>query len=193
MRKLKLEIQLSLDGFVADHVGNTDWMIWNWSDPWTWDKELQQYHNDLTNSSDCILLSRKMAEEGFHNHWEQIKPDSALYAFAKPITDMRKIVFSKTLKKSLWKNTQLATGDLTKEVNKLKNETGKDIIAYGGSTFASSLTTAGLIDEYHLIVNPVTLGKGMPLFTEFTGKLNLKLVSCKAFACGVAVLQYIPA
>ena len=65
MRKLKLEMQVSLDGFALDVDGKTDWMLWNWGEDWTWDEALRRRHIDLTTSSDCILLSRMMAEEIF--------------------------------------------------------------------------------------------------------------------------------
>src|ERR1700743_3752201 len=113
MRKLKLEVQLSIDGFAADLKGNTDWMVWDWKPEWNWDKELQQYHIDLQLSSDTILLGRKMAGGGFFDHWEQVaeNPDDPQYAFAKPTTEMKKYVFTKTLTTSKWKNTELIKGD----------------------------------------------------------------------------------
>ncbi len=71
MRKVILEIQLSVDGYIADENGKTDWMIWNWGDELTWDVKLTEYLNSLHSSIDCILLSRKMAEEGFISYWER--------------------------------------------------------------------------------------------------------------------------
>lgn len=192
MRKLKLEMQVSLDGFAADADGGTDWMVWNWSDDWAWDKELQQYHLDLTTSSDCILLSRKMAEEGFHQHWERVAANrqNPQCTFAKAIIEMRKVVFSKTLERSLWKNTELAQGELTDAVSRLKKEKGKDVIVYGGPIFASSLINAGLIDEFHLIVNPAVVGNGSSMFGALEKNINLRLVNARPFQCGVAVLEY---
>lgn len=124
---------MSIDGYIAEADGNTSWMVWNWADDWNWDNELRQCHIDLTTSSDCILLSRKMAEEGFVNHWEKVaeNPANPQYAFAKPITEMHKVVFTKTLDKSKWKNTELAKGDFVNEINQLKSQKGKDIIVYG--------------------------------------------------------------
>jgi len=61
MRKLKLEMQVSIDGFASDANGDPSWMLWCWSEHWTWDEALRRYHTNLTTSSDCILLSRKMA------------------------------------------------------------------------------------------------------------------------------------
>jgi len=192
MRKLVLEVQMSIDGYIADKNGRTDWMLWNWGDEWPWDEELRKYHTDLTASADCVLLSRKMAEEGFIHHWTAVaeKKNSPQADFAKKAADMRKVVFTKTLKKSVWENTVLAKGDIKEEVNKLKTEKGKSLIAYGGADFASSLIKADLIDEYHLIINPVVLGSGLSIFDKINSPLNLSSVSSTHYSCGITVLRY---
>ncbi|HJV47843.1 MAG TPA: dihydrofolate reductase family protein [Geothrix sp.] len=192
MRKLKLEMQVSLDGFTADPDGRTDWMVWNWSADWTWDAALRQHHIDLTTSSDCILLSRAMAVEGFSRHWEKVAadPSDPQHAFAKPVADMRKVVFTKTLEGSAWRHTELAKGDLAETVNRLKREPGKDLLAYGGPTFASSLIRADLIDEFHLFVNPTILGHGRSMFRNLGRRRDLRLVKSTAYPCGVTVLLY---
>lgn len=194
MRKLILQVQITVDGYIAGNDGSTDWMIWNWGKEWTWDKELQKYFIDLKSTIDCVLLSRKMAQEGFINHWAQVaaETDNPQYAIAKKITDARKVVFTKTLEKSEWDNTELAKGDLVSEVNKLKNQEGKDIIAYGGATFLSSLIKAKLVDEFQLFMNPVVLGDGMAIFKEIDSRQDFTLVNAKSFACGIAVLKYVP-
>jgi dihydrofolate reductase len=192
MRKLKLEMQVSIDGFAADANGGTSWMIWNWLDDWKWDDRLRQFHINLTTSSDCLLLSRKMAEEGFHHHWETVAqdPNNPQFDFAKPITDMKKLVFTTTLAKSSWPNTELAKGDIAKEVNRLKSAKGKDILVYGGLTFASALITAGLIDEFYLFVNPTALGVGRSMFKDISAPLPLDLQGATAYECGVVVFKY---
>ncbi len=194
MRKLKLEMQVSLDGFTATENGEGDWMVWGWGEDWGWDEALRRYHIDLTTSSDTILLSRKMAEEGFHAHWENTaaNPDNPRYAFAKPIVDMRKVVFTKTLRESIWPNTELAKGDLVEEVNRLKQQPGKDLIVYGGPIFASSLAQAGLIDEFNILVNPAALGRGKAMLGDISGPLKLRLLAANAFDCGVTLLRYEP-
>ena len=192
MRKLKLEVQLSVDGFIADKNGNMSWMVWPYTPPeWYWDKALQQYHNDLHQSSDCILLSRNMAG-GFHDFWEAVaqNPTDPRYAFAKPVSDMHKVVFSKTIQKSVWKNTVVANGDYVKFITQLKKQEGKDMICYGGSTFISSLIKAELIDEFHLIINPTVIGEGLPIFNMITRHQHLRLNKATAFECGVAILEY---
>jgi len=195
MRKLKLEVQLSVDGFAADPKGNTNWMVWDWQPEWNWDEELRQYHIDLHLTSDTILLGRKMAVTGFFEHWEEVaaNPDGPQYAFAKAITEMKKYVFTKTLKKQKnpkWKNTDLVKGDFVKEIKRLKKQNGKDIIVYGGTSFVASLIREELIDQYHLLINPTILGKGKAIFKAITDRAPLQLMNAKPFKCGVLAVQY---
>ena len=194
MKKLKLQVQLSLDGYMADMQGCSDWMVWNWGPLWTWDEALRQHFIKLTATIDTVLLSRKMAEEGFINHWARVGADTAgpQHAFARSIAQARKVVFTKTLTQAVWENTRLAKGNLVEEVNKLKQEPGKDMIVYGGVSFAAALIEAGLVDEYHLFINPVALGNGLSMFKDPTHKFKLTLVNAQSFDCGVTVLTYVP-
>jgi dihydrofolate reductase len=192
MRKLKLEMQVSVDGFTADASGDTSWMVWSWGEPWTWDAELRAYHDDLTASADTILLSRIMAEEGFYDHWQQVADRSAdaRSVFARRIVAMPKVVFTRTLSEPRWPSTVLATGDLVEEVARLKRQLGKDIVMYGGPSFASAVAAAGLIDEYHFLINPVALGRGRGMLKDLGAATSLHLVEARPFACGVALLRY---
>jgi len=185
MRKVKLQMQLSLDGFVAGPKGEMDWMVWNW------DEELKKYVSDLTEPVDCILLGRKMTE-GFISHWKSVisNPNNPEFPFGKKMYDTLKVVFSKTLEKSEWDNTVLAKGDISEEIKRLKKQPGKDIIAYGGASFVSNLIKHGLIDEYHLFINPVAIGNGMTIFKGLENKLDLKLVNSESFDCGIVILYY---
>jgi dihydrofolate reductase len=87
----------------------------------------------------------------------------------------------------------VASGDLAEEIAKLKAQDGKPIIAYGGASFARSLVAQGLIDQYHLRVQPVALGKGLPLFSDLATPRQLKLMSSKAFPAGSVAQIYRPA
>jgi dihydrofolate reductase len=89
-----------------------------------------------------------------------------MYDFATRIVSAKKVVFTKTLDKSVWDKTELAKGNLTEEINKLKNQNGKDIIVYGGSSFVGALIKERLIDEFHFFVNAIALGKGVPTFDQ---------------------------
>jgi len=196
MRKLKLQMFMSIDGFVAevaDKAPDESPTPEKPSESET-DPKLDQYIDSTISTSDTILLGRKMTDE-FVTYWENVvnnHPESPEFSLAKKLVDTPKVVFTKTLKKSLWNNTTLATGDLVEEVNKLKNQPGKDIIVYGGGGFVSSLIKAGLIDEYHLFINPHALGQGMPIFNKLTKQFNLELKSATAFSNGVALLLYEP-
>jgi dihydrofolate reductase len=176
LRKLKLQVQMSIDGYIAGPNGEMDWMVWNWDD------ELKEYVNELTESIDSILLGRKMTD-GFISHWSDVmtKPDDPGYSFAKKMIETPKVVFTKTLNKSKWVNTDIATGDLTDEINKLKRKNGKDIIVCGGASFDSSLIKAGLIDEFHLFVNPAAIGNGMTIFKDLNEMQKFSLVKSIAF------------
>ncbi|MEZ4955972.1 MAG: dihydrofolate reductase family protein [Saprospiraceae bacterium] len=186
MRKLKLQVQMSADGFIAGPNGEMDWMTWNWSD------DLKEYVTSLTDAVDLIVLGRKLAE-GFIPAWaSQLENPEKSIEDEESIRKMvftPKVVFTKTMDTHNWDSTELAKGDLATEINNLKNQPGGDIIAYGGGTFVSSLIEAGLIDELYLFINPAAIGAGMSIFK---GKTTLTLTGSQAFDCGVVVLQYVP-
>jgi dihydrofolate reductase len=183
MRKLKLQTQISVDGYVAGPNGELDWMTWNM------DEKLLQFINDLTDSSDTILLGRKMTE-GFVNYWEAVKPDSPEFSFAEKMVNIPKIIFTKTLDKPIGKNTSLAKGNLADEIANLKKQNGKDIVVYGGAGFVSSLIKEALIDEFNFFVNPVMINKGLRIFDQSEKRQKLSLISSTAYDCGITVLRY---
>lgn len=178
---------MSVDGYVAGQNGELDWMVWDWDD------QLKDYVNKLTEPVDCILLGRKMAD-GFISHWAKVaaNPDDPEQSWGKKFTDTPKIVFTKTLEKSEWPNTELAKGDLADEINKLKKEAGKDIIVYGGAGFVTSLVKAGLIDEFHLFVNPTALGNGLTIFNGLEERQDLILTKSTPYDCGIVGHRYEP-
>lgn len=169
---------MTVDGFIAGPNGELDWVVWDWDD------ELKKYVTELTEPVDCIVLGRKLAQ-GFIPHWASNPEQEG----ADKMNGTSKVVFTKTLEMSEWKNTVLAKGDLVEEITKLKNQDGKDIITYGGATFVSSLIKEGLIDEFHLFINPAAIGNGMTIFKP-DSKQNLTLVKSKSFDCGIVVLNY---
>jgi dihydrofolate reductase len=182
MRKLKLQVQISADGFVAGPNGEMDWMLREM------DGDLMDFVNDLTDSSDCIVMGRKLAE-GFIPYWENViaNPQDPQYAFGQKMVHTPKVVFSRTLTKSFWDNTTLAKGELASAINKLKNGDGKDIIVYGGAGFVSNLIAENLIDELNLFINPAALGQGMQIFH---GSIPLQLIRSRVFGCGIVVNTY---
>lgn len=181
MRTLKLQVQVTVDGFMAGPNGEMDWLTYPWTD------DINQYIDALSAPVDTILLGRKLAQ-GFIPHWAA-NPDEP---GADLFNNAPKVVFTQTLDASPWENTSLAKGDLAAEINALKNQSGGDLITYGGGTFVASLIRAGLIDELHLFVNPAAIGTGMAVFGGLTTKQELTLVKSVAFACGIVGLHYQP-
>ena len=186
MRKLKLQVQMSVDGFVGGPNGELDWMTWDM------DEKIGAYIDALTDSCDTILLGRKMTD-GFVSHWENVKPDSPEYEFAQKMNGYPKYVFTRTLDESPWKNTTLAKGDIVDKVNALKAQDGMDIVVYGGANFVSGLIKNDLIDEYNLFINPAAVGKGLTIFGDVADTFRLKLIEATPYECGITVNRYVPA
>ena len=185
MRKLKLQVQLSVDGFIAGPYGEMDWLTFDW------DEEIGQVVQAITEPVDCIVLGRKLAE-GFIPHWAAVAADQDHPEFAagQKFSETPKVVFSRTLDRAEWPNAVLARGDLVDEIARLKGQAGGDIIAYGGVSFVSALIQHDLIDEYHLFVNPVALGTGMPIFKGLDSVRRLVLETSIAFPCGIVLIRY---
>ncbi len=183
MRKLKLQVQISVDGYVAGPNGEEDWIVRGS------DEKLWQLINELADTSDTLLLGRKMAE-GFIPHFEGFETDSPKITFAQKMVNLPKIIFTKTLDKPFGNNTSLAKGNLVDEIVKLKNQNGKDILVYGGAGFVSSLLAGGHIDEFFFFVNPVMINKGMRIFDLLAKRQKLSLISAIPYEGGVTVLRY---
>lgn len=185
MRKIKLQMQVTLDGYVAGPNGELDWMTWNW------DHELKEYVTAITEPVDLILLGRVLAE-GFIPFWTQSLSGDEPQEGADKMVNTPKVVFTKTLNESQWANTTIASGDIVDEIANLKALPGGDIMVYGGAGLASAMIKNNLIDEYHIFVNPVVIGEGMTIYNGLQGRMNLKLVETRSFACGINVLVYNP-
>ncbi len=189
MRKLKLQIHITIDGFVGRQNGEMDWMNFNLDD------DLRNYMIANLEQVDIILLTLgHNSKMSFIPYWASVAENKSdpFFAFGKRLTDIPKIVFSRTPTDSEWANTKIINGDIVEEITKLKKQKGKDIIVYGGARFASTLIKHQLVDEFHLLVNPVAIGNGLPIFNELVSKQNLTLVKSKSFDCGIIVLHYEP-
>jgi dihydrofolate reductase len=193
MRKLKLQVQITVDGYVGGPDGDHDWRIWNWDD------KLKAFAYPLRDVCDTILLGRKMAEV-FIPHFEDTvnnpqaknadKASDEKFAYANKMVSMPKIVFSKTMKTFDGKNVSVENGDLVTAIKNLKSKEGKDIIVYGGAGFVSSLIKEGLIDEFNIFVNPVMINKGLRIFDLLEHRQKLSLISATPYACGISVLVF---
>jgi dihydrofolate reductase len=183
MRKLKLQVQISVDGCIAGPNNEMDWLIR--------DIRNLKYIHGIAESVDTIIMGRKMVGE-FIPYWTDVMnmPDDPMYEFAKKMIEIPKVVFTKTLNKSEWANTELAKGDIKDEITKLKYQKGKDILVYGGASFDSSLIKEKLIDEYYLFVNPIMLGSGKTIFKDIKEIQKLTLIESKVFDYGLVLLHY---
>lgn len=186
MRKLKLQMQVSIDGMVGSKTQRG-------AGHFNWDEEVRQYSIANVANVDCILLGRQTAM-GFIPHWKSVaaNPKDADVEFGKLVTEIPKVVFSRTLQKSEWPNATIANGEMVDCVNQLKKQAGKDLLVYGGSSFVASLIERNLIDEYHLLVNPVVFGSGLSIFSGLADTLSLTLVTNRVFSCGTVLLCYQP-
>lgn len=186
MRKVKLQVQVSVDGFVGGPTGQMDYLVWNW------DEGLKEYVNNFTDASDTILMG-SVLYQGMSGHWSSITPDDEQYPFAQKMNSYAKVVFSHTLSGGLtWHNSRLAKRDAASEIRALKEQPGKDILVYGGARFVSGLIKENLIDEYHLFVNPVAIGKGLSIFGALDSYFKLDPAGAHVFDCGIVVLEYRP-
>lgn len=184
MRKVKLQVQITLDGFVGGPAGEMDYLVWNW------DERLKEYVTAFTDASDTILMGG-ILYQGMSGHWSSITPDNEQYPFAQKMNNYHKLVFSSSLNAPLtWNNSRLAEHDAATEIRALKQKPGKDLLVYGGARFVSSLIEENLIDEYHLFVNPVAIGRGLSIFAGINAYLKLDLAGAHRFDCGIVVLEY---
>ena len=187
MRSLILAMQISLDGFVGGPNGEMDWVT------------LSQEMDDnmlpaMMERADTCLLGRSLYQ-GFASYWPTAPATNPNLSkgeiqFASWIEQASKVVFSSTLEKVEWHNSRLVRGDAAAEVARLKQQPGKDIVSFGGARLAQELVRLGLVDEYQLMLNPVILGQGLPLFKDGGARQVLKLVSSGTFD-GAVALRYV--
>ncbi len=174
---------VTVDGFYAGPNDEIDWH--------NVDAEFNAYAGDLLDAVDAILFGR-VTYQGMAAYWPTPLAATDDPLIAAKMNALPKIVFSKTLETVEWNNTRLVKGDLGEELSKLKQPPGKDLVVFGSGGLVSALTRLGLIDEYRLMVNPVALGSGKPLFKDLKDRLNLKLLRTRTFVSGNVLLYYQP-
>lgn len=192
MRKIVMLNRVSMDGFFASLNQKTWGMDWFVNDP-----EVDKAAHELGDSAtppDTLILGG-ITYRGFESSWvPRLKDPNApkeLKAVAEELTNMTKVVFSKTLKKDeiTWEKTQLHAGNLIGVIKELKQGKGRDMMIMGSGTIVQQLANEGLIDEYVFIVTPVIAGEGKPLFKDVK-QLGLKLLSTKSFKSGNVLFHY---
>ncbi len=184
MPTLTVQVQTTLDGYMAGPQGEMDWMTFPWSD------DVGAYIGDLMAPVDHILLGRHLAE-GFIPHWAA-GPEGEPQEAIDFMNDTPKTVMSRTLTTSPWPGTEVAS-DLLDAVAALKARNGGgDVIGYGGATLVASLLADGLVDDLHVFVNPTAIGAGLPVFPA-GADTRMQTVAATRFACGITALHLQPA
>jgi len=181
-RKLIVFNMLSLDGLFSGTNGELDWHHV--------DEEFNEFAVAQLHSIDILLFGRKTYQL-MANYWPTTGAVTDDPIVAGLMNGLPKIIFSKTLNNAEWNNTKLVKDNIEEEIHKLKAQTGKDMIILGSGSIVSALAKTDLIDEYRIIVNPVVLGEGIPLFNQ-TGRLKLELINTKVFKSGNILLYYKP-
>lgn len=185
MRKLVLFAHISLDGFAGDINNGLGFL--------SYDEELQQFADELVKTVGAPLYG-KNTYHLMEGYWPAVlsDPNARKHSLehAQWVQDIPKVVFSTTLTSADWNNTTLIKDNIEEEINKLKEQPGKDLVIFGSPGLAKSLMKLGLIDEYKLTLHPVILGKGISLFDGDAQMSNLKLLESKTLGSGVVTLHY---
>ncbi len=180
-------MMVSLDGFFEGPDHDLSWH--------NVDEEFNDYAIAQTKSIDTLLFGRRTYEL-MAEYWPSEDARKTDPIVADLMNNTPKVVFSKTLhnvqETNYWKNVRLIHDNIAEEVKKLKEQPGKDLAVYGSNNFAVSLIQIGLLDEIRVMINPVVIGKGTPLFAGIQNKLSLKCINTKAFHNGNVLLYYQP-
>jgi dihydrofolate reductase len=213
MRELILKMSITIDGFVAGPNGEMDWLFENRDDAataWTvstlWEAGVhimgsRTFHDMAAywpassepfaapmNEIPKVVFSRRGIAIGNQDLTTRGLEDAIRYRSIADISAEPAIV----PKGAAWSECRVASGNLDQEIARLKKEPGKNILAHGGARFAQSLVALGVVNEYRLLVHPVALGKGLPLFSELGKPKSFKLVTTMSFPSGTVALIYRP-
>lgn len=172
---------VTLDGFFE---GPKSWDL-DWHDT-VWGEEMEQYAIKQSKSTGALLFGR-VTYEGMASYWPSQKGEIADFMNTIP-----KVVFSRTLKKADWNNTQLVKENVVDEVVKLKKQPGKTLFVFGSADLSSTLLKHGLFDELDLAVTPLLLGHGNPLFKTSPERIKMKLLEATPLKSGGVILRYQP-
>lgn len=183
MARLIMWNLMTLDGFVEGPNRDISWH----GD--VWGKELEQLSIEQLNAAGGLLFGR-VTYQLMANYWPTATGETG--EIADFMNASPKYVFSRTLTRSDWNNTQIFGADLPGTVARLKRESAKDIFLFGSADLSASLIRHGLIDEFRIAVNPIILGGGTPLFKPGE-RVKLKLLDSRAHSTGVVILRYEPA
>jgi dihydrofolate reductase len=186
MRKIIAFDLVTVDGFFAGPKGEIDWH--------NYDEEMGTHSLEQMKSLGALIFGRTTYEI-MANFWPTPDGLKSEPVVAGIMNSIPKTVFSETMNEvkdgTIWKNVKVFREIKPEEINKMKEQEGGDIAIFGSGTIVQQFTNLGLIDEYRLIVNPLILGNGKPLFKDTKNKL--KLLSTRVFENGNVLLCYQPA
>ncbi|HUI71671.1 MAG TPA: dihydrofolate reductase family protein [Spirochaetia bacterium] len=180
MRRVFLFNMMTLDGFFAGPGGQITWH--------NVDREFNDFAVEQLKEIETLVFGR-ITYELMASYWPTPKAVKGDPIVAERMNNLPKVVFSRTLKKLEWNNSRLAAGDPATELTRLKKSEGRAIAILGSANLIASLLSSGLVDEVRVMVNPVLLGKGFPLFQN-NDMRRLKLLSARTFASGNVLLRY---
>ncbi len=183
-------MNITLDGYLSGPHCELDWHFERWN------RGMGEKLMRELGAVDAVLLGRKtylaMAKYWTGKEMDPFCPREDI-AFAAMLNGYPKIVFSNTLEKAEWRNSRIIRGNIKAEVQKLRKAQqgfNKGIMIYGSGSLVMELVSLGLVDEYHLWIHPLLLGKGKRLFHLIQGQTSLELTGAQTFSSGVALLQY---
>jgi len=178
-------MHISLDGFVAGLNGEMDWI--------KVDEEIFDYVGKRIGEGDTALYGR-VTYQMMEDYWPTAadKPAATRHDIehSKWYSKVHKVVLSKTINNAGLTNTEIISDNLSDRINEIKQQPGEDILLFGSPTATHSLIQQNLIDGYWLFVNPIILGRGIPLFVDIQDKIKLKLLTTQQFTSGVIELNY---
>ncbi|MCU6710006.1 dihydrofolate reductase family protein [Paenibacillus sp. J5C_2022] len=183
MRKVIYQVVVSLNGYYKGRHGAIDWH--------RVDKEYDAYAAELLDAADTIILGR-VTYVLMSAYWPTDAGKRGNPVIAERMNRMSKIVFSRTLNNVEWEHARLATADPAQELSALKAQPGRSIVVLGSGQLAAELADLGLIDECQVMINPVALGEGTPIFHRLSNRLELHLASVRSFRSGNVMLCYEP-
>jgi dihydrofolate reductase len=181
MRKVILFNLITLDGYFEGLNSDISWH--------RVDNEFNQFAIEQLESTDGLIFGRKTYEL-MANFWPTSAGLNGEPETAWRMNSLPKYVFSKSMENAEWNNTKLIKGEATTELSKLKQQSGKDLFIFGSGNLADTFTKNGLIDEYRLLVNPIILGAGVPLFKDSSKITTLELINVRIFQNGNVLLIY---
>lgn len=182
MQKLIVFNSVTLDGYFSGPNGDLSWA--HRQDP-EWDN----FVADNSKGGGALMFGR-VTYEMMVSFWPTREAAKAFPTVAEGMNKAHKVVFSRTLERVSWQNTKLVKDGMTGEVRKMKSEPGPGMTILGSGKIIAQLATEGLIDEYHLVINPVALGKGRTMFEGVKAPVNLKRVSTREFKNGNILAVY---